>query len=199
MKRMLVTGLALVTVATLAACSSPEDEPGTDPSVTTSQAPDDDAESSTEFNDADVMFAQMMIPHHEQAIEMSDVVLATEGVDPQVTELATRIKEAQGPEIEQLQEWMGAWGADGAGDHSGHGGMDGMMSEDDVQALDDAEGADAGRLFLEQMIVHHEGAIEMAEVEVEDGLHPGAVEMAQAVVDTQSEEIRTMQDLLASL
>jgi len=81
----------------------------------------------------------------------------------------------------------------------GDGSMGGMMSEDDMQALEDAQGAEAGTLFLEQMIVHHEGAIEMAQTEVEDGAHEGAVEMAGAIIDGQSSEIQTMEGLLAGM
>ncbi|MCD5345040.1 DUF305 domain-containing protein [Agromyces sp. H3Y2-19a] len=157
-------------------------------------------------NDADVMFARMMIPHHEQAVEMSDDLLAKDGIDPAVRDLATQIKDAQQPEIDQLNTWLEEWGAvDDAMpgmDHGDGGGMDhgssgdGMMSDDDMAALAEATGDEASRLFLEQMIVHHEGAIEMAEAELADGAHPGALEMAQAIADTQADEIATMQELL---
>ena len=205
-KSVLVPAIALVTVASLAACST-DDEPGsgTAPSYATTGAEEQDgtAEGGT-FNDQDVMFAQMMIPHHEQAIEMSDVVLAKDGVDPEVTDLANRIKDAQGPEIEQLTTWLEEWGSpmeeSGGMDHEamGHGSMDGMMSEEDMQALDAAQGAEAGQLFLEQMIVHHEGAVEMAQTQVDEGENADAVAMAQEIVETQQAEISTMEDLLAS-
>lgn len=181
MQRILLRAVVLLTAATLAACSPP----------------DQAAQDGAEFNDADVMFAQLMIPHHEQAIEMSDIVLGKDGVEPQVAELATQIKAAQGPEIEQLEQWLDAWGAPRESEHAGHG-MSGMMSEEDMQALADADGADAGRLFLDQMIAHHEGAIEMAQTEIADGRHEGAVEMAGAIVETQTAEIETMQGLLAA-
>lgn len=205
-KSVLVPAIALVTVASLAACST-DDEPGsgTAPSSATTGAEEQDgtAEGGT-FNDQDVMFAQMMIPHHEQAIEMSDVILAKDGVDPEVTDLANQIKGAQGPEIEQLTTWLEEWGSpmeeSGDMDHEamGHGSMDGMMSEEDMQALDAAQGAEAGQLFLEQMIVHHEGAVEMAQTQVDEGGNADAVAMAQEIVETQQAEISTMEDLLAS-
>ncbi|HEY1104545.1 MAG TPA: DUF305 domain-containing protein, partial [Agromyces sp.] len=144
-----------------------------------------------------------MIPHHEQAVEMSDDLLAKDGVDPAVRELATQVMAAQQPEIDQLNEWLDAWGAGGDSmpgmDHGSGSGMDhgdGMMSEDDLAALADATGAEASRLFLEQMIVHHEGAVEMAESELADGEHSGATEMARTIVDTQTAEIATMRQLL---
>jgi uncharacterized protein (DUF305 family) len=85
---------------------------------------------------------------------------------------------------------------------SGHGdmpGMSGIMSEQDMTALKDAQGVDAGKLFLTQMITHHKGAITMAQSEIKDGQYPPAVEMARAIVTTQQQEIDTMNGILASL
>jgi uncharacterized protein (DUF305 family) len=76
--------------------------------------------------------------------------------------------------------------------------MDGMMSDEDMAALDAATGAEAERLFLEQMIEHHTGAIEMARTEVGDGKNTDAVAMAENIVSTQQAEIDQMDDLLAS-
>lgn len=206
-KSVLVPAIALVTVASLAACST-DDEPGsgTAPSSATTGAEEQDgtAEGGT-FNDQDVMFAQMMIPHHEQAIEMSDVILAKDGVDPEVTDLANQIKDAQGPEIEQLTTWLEEWGSpmeeSGAMDHEamGHGSMDGMMSEEDMQALDAAQGAEAGQLFLEQMIVHHEGAVTSAQEHLEAGENPEALALSEDVIDDQSAEIEEMEQMLTDL
>ena len=178
MKRTLMSAIALAGALALTACSGSE---------------------QAGHNDADVMFAQMMIPHHEQAIEMSDVVLARPDADPQVAELATQIKAAQAPEIEELDGWLDTWGAERTAEHAGHAGMDGMMTEEDLQALGAATGPDGDRLFLEQMVAHHEGAVEMAQAQVESGEDAGAVEMAQTIVDTQAAEIETMKQLLASM
>jgi len=157
------------------------------------------ASPSTGVNDADVMFASMMVVHHEQAIEMSDLVLDAEGVDPAVTDLAERIKAAQGPEIDQLQGWLGEWGIRSDDrDMSGMDHGDGMMSEDDLAQLRAADGLEASRLFLEQMIVHHEGAVEMAQVQVEDGNDPEAIALAEAIIEAQTDEIQEMNDLLAA-
>jgi uncharacterized protein (DUF305 family) len=189
---------ALVAALTLAGCTvnvqnRPEDAP-----AATSPA------AEAVFNDADVMFAQMMIPHHEQAIEMSDELLEKDGVDEQVRDLAQQIKDAQQPEIDQMKDWLDEWGADELDGTGGMGGMDhgmgdGMMSDDDMDRLEEADGTDASRLFLEQMIVHHEGAIMMADIQVEDGENPDAVAMAEAISESQREEIAVMQDLLATL
>lgn len=188
MKRTLMSAIALAGALALAGCSGSEN-----PEQHTA------AGEHAGHNDADVMFAQMMIPHHEQAIEMADVVLARPDADPQVAELATQIKAAQAPEIEELDGWLDTWGAERTAEHDGHAGMDGMMSEEDLQALGAATGTEADRLFLEQMVAHHEGAVEMAQAQVESGEDAGAVKMAQTVVDTQAAEIETMRQLLASM
>lgn len=159
------------------------------------------AEVSAEANAADEMFATMMIVHHEQAIEMSDVILAKNSVDPAVTELAQKIKDAQGPEIDRMNDWLKAWGASaldmGGMDHGD--GMGGMMSEEDMAALEAADGPTASRLFLEQMIQHHEGAVEMAEAQVKDGRNTNAVELAEQIIEAQTAEIQEMQEMLKSL
>jgi uncharacterized protein (DUF305 family) len=166
-----------------------------------------DASASTEatFNDADIAFAEGMLPHHRSAIEMSQL---PEGraADPRILDLAGRIEAAQQPEIETLSGRLEEWGAgdtDGA-DHSGtdHGtgdGTGGMMSEQDMQALMNASGAEFDRLFLAEMIVHHRGAVEMAVAESADGQNVDALAMAETIRDSQSAEIAEMQQLLTEL
>ncbi|UYN83482.1 MAG: DUF305 domain-containing protein [Microcella sp.] len=185
--RALAAGaLALISMVGLAACSTT-----TEPS------------ESSGANMADVMFVQMMIPHHEGAIEMSDILLSKSDVDPEVVALAEQIKAAQGPEIEQMKQWLDDWGMPTMSDNMDgmdHGGMGGMagMTEEDMQALEDASGSEAGELFLEQMIVHHEGAIEMAEDVLDDGEHPGVRELARNIVASQKAEIELMRSMLDS-
>lgn len=171
-----------------------------DGATTSSEAPDSTA------TEADEMFVTMMIPHHEQAVEMSDIVLAKDDLDPQVAELAQQIKDAQGPEIDRMLGWLEDWGveydpdASGGMDHGSMGGsMDGMMSEEDMAALEEADGATASRLFLEQMIMHHEGAVDMAETALKDAQDPDVLELAQQVIDDQTAEIATMKDLLTQI
>ncbi|MFT3889700.1 MAG: DUF305 domain-containing protein [Arachnia sp.] len=190
--RLAAAALALAAAVTLAGCSStPPAHEGSHAAASTK------ASSAADVNDADAMFATMMIPHHEQAIEMADMLLAKDGIDKQVVDLAEAIKAAQGPEIEQLKGWLSAWGVDThASGHDGHG--DGMMSHDDMAALEKATGAAATSLFLEQMIEHHEGAVEMAEAELTDGKNADAVALAQRIVDAQTAEIAEMRALLGS-
>lgn len=157
-------------------------------------------------NDADVMFAQGMIPHHEQAVKMSDLMLAKPDADPRVLALARQIKEAQAPEIIQLTGWLEGWGfkvmpMDDGMDHSGHAGsgMDGMMSEKDMEELETASGTEASRLLLEGMVKHHEGAVEMAQTEIAEGENPEAIKLAESIVASQQQEITVMKDLLTQL
>lgn len=199
-KKMRLAAVAAVPLAAVLFLAGCADNGGSMPGMDhggSSSAPSESAEA--DFNMADSMFAMMMIPHHEQAVEMSDMILAKSDVDPRVLELAQQIKDAQQPEIDTMEGWLEDWGVDGM-DMGGmdHGG-DGMMSEEDMAALEAATGPEAARLFLEQMILHHQGAIEMAEAELQDGKNADALALAQAVVDTQSAEITTMQDLLTQL
>jgi uncharacterized protein (DUF305 family) len=157
-----------------------------------------------DVNDADVTFAQEMIPHHRQATEMADLA-ATRSQDAEVLDLAERISAAQGPEIETMTGWLESWGEevpeDMSGmDHSGmdHGSMPGMMSADQMAALEAASGPDFDRLFLEMMIEHHEGAIEMARTEQEDGSNADAVALAESIEEEQTAEVAEMRDLLAA-
>jgi uncharacterized protein (DUF305 family) len=150
---------------------------------------------------------------------MSDTILGKERIDPRVTELANQIKAAQGPEIQQMQAWLGQWGqpatpmmpnsstapnstTPGVPSHPGMPGMagtSGMMSEQDMQALHNAQGLDASKLFLAQMIRHHQGAIAMAHNEITSGQFQPATALAHSIVTSQQQEINSMQSILDSL
>ena len=157
--------------------------------------------AAAEFNDADTMFAQMMIPHHTQAVAMSELMLKKQGIPAAVTDLATRIKAAQGPEIEKMTGWLQSWGqptampTDMASAHS----MEGMMGADDMAKLEAAQGVEAAKLFLTQMIAHHEGAVMMAKTETTGGKNTDAVQLSKDIVSSQEAEIQEMKDLLATL
>lgn len=182
-----LTVAALATALALSACS------GGAPAADSSSSP-----AASAFNSADVMFAQLMIPHHEQAVEMSDDLLVKDDVDPAIVDLATQIKDAQAPEITTMQEWLRDWDATENGMADMDHGMGGMMSDEEMMQLQDATGADAGALYLAQMIMHHEGAIVMAEDELNDGENADALALAEAIVSSQTAEIAVMNDLLAT-
>jgi uncharacterized protein (DUF305 family) len=185
-----------------------------DPDVAGSQAED----SRTDHNDADVAFAGDMIQHHAQALAMVDLTVERQ-LDPEVQALAEAVRAAQGPEIETMTDWLTQWGEpvpatvrdhvnaeddEHGGEHAEDGmeddtgtDMPGMMSDeqmDDLEAAGDAEFQD---LFLEMMIEHHEGAVEMARTEQEDGQYPSAVALAEQIEASQAAEIETMQALLS--
>jgi uncharacterized protein (DUF305 family) len=203
-KRTTLIGVgALAVLAISTGCSSsnePEHPAGHSSSASATAAPTTSAAAEA-HNDADVMFAQHMIPHHQQAVEMSDMILGKQGIDPRVTELANQIKAAQGPEIQLMQGWLTQWGTPAMPPMSGHDtpGMTGMMSNADMTALTDAQGVDASKLFLTQMIAHHQGAITMAQNEIKDGQYPAAIELAKAIVTAQQKEIDTMKGIVATL
>ncbi|WP_461031705.1 DUF305 domain-containing protein [Streptomyces mayteni] len=161
------------------------------------------SESTDEHNDADVTFAQRMIPHHQQAVEMADLAL-DQASSEEVRTLAEQIRAAQAPEIEALSGWLEEWGEevpDGGMDHSGMDmseGMDmgGMMSEEDMAELENASGADFDTAFLEMMTEHHQGAVEMAETEQANGAYQPALDMAEDITTSQTAEIDQMNQLL---
>jgi uncharacterized protein (DUF305 family) len=153
-----------------------------------------------EFNDADVMFAQMMIPHHEQAIEMSDIALdPTVGASDEVRSLAEDIKAAQDPEIAQMTAWLEAWGQptsmDSSMDHSSM--MSGMLTVEEINALGSLRGSEFDTAWIQAMIKHHEGAIQMAQDVETDGVNTEVKALAGAIITAQQSEIDVMKALLS--
>lgn len=178
----------------------------------------DSADAGADHNAADVAFASDMIQHHAQALAMVDLTVER-ALDPEVQALAEAIRAAQGPEIETMTDWLTEWGEpvpatvrdhvnaddDHGGEHGDDGedgddtGMDmpGMMSDEQMDELESATDADFQDLFLELMIEHHEGAVEMAQTEQDDGRYPPAVSLAEQIEAAQAVEIETMQGLLS--
>ncbi len=182
--RMLVATIAAA-AATLAACSN-----------------SDGADSSADFNDADVAFAQEMIPHHRQATEMAELA-PSRTENSKVLELAEEIFAAQEPEIETMTGWLEDWGQEvpesmEGMDHSGMDSMPGMMSDEDMTALEDSSGTAFDEMFLTMMVEHHEGAVEMARTQQQDGQNPDAVSLAEEIEATQMAEISQMREMLGS-
>ncbi|QGU05945.1 DUF305 domain-containing protein [Corynebacterium comes] len=262
MKRTItLSTLPLLAALTLAACSqgtetgdtgtlttsaetvtrSTETTTGT----TTAQAP---GEITPEHNNADVMFTRMMIPHHQQAVEMSEILLAKDNIPGEVAAFAQRVFDTQTAEIDQmnamLETWdrqpgsgnMGSMDGMGPGNMDGMGpgnmdgmgpgnmdgmgpgnmdgmgpgnmdgmgpgnmdGMSGMMDREGMTALENAEGTEAVRLYLEHMIPHHEGAIDMARNQVNNGANPQAIALAEQMITTQEAEITEMEQMLQNL
>ena len=151
-----------------------------------------DDEATGAYSDDELMFASMMIPHHSQAVTISELALANT-TNPEVLALATAIRDAQGPEITQMQSWLDQ--SDYSGTHAGHMDMGGMLSDEEIAKLAIAKGAAFDRLFLEGMIAHHEGAIEMAEM-IKDSTNSEVKKLFNNIVSSQSAEIEAMKALL---
>jgi uncharacterized protein (DUF305 family) len=187
---------AVTSAAVLVACGGDDDAAQPAAGV----APD------AAFNAADVTFAQQMIPHHAQAVEMAELA-ATRAQDPAVKKLAAKIAAAQGPEIETMQNLLEAWGQPPApemegADHSAMSSeematmpadMPGMVAEDEMAALAAAKGAKFDRMFLALMIEHHRGALLMAKTEGAQGKNQEALSLAERMKAAQAAEIKKMQ------
>lgn len=173
-------------------------KPSTSPSSTDASP---SASMAAQFNDADVMFAQGMIPHHEQAVDMSDTLLKKSGITADTTALAKQIQAAQQPEITTMESWLKTWGkpADGGMGGMDHGGMGGMATDAEMKAFEQAEGSAAEKMYLEMMTKHHQGAIMMAQMEQKSGENPDAIRLAENIATSQKAELTTMKKLLAAL
>jgi uncharacterized protein (DUF305 family) len=193
--RIALLPAAVAAAIAFAGCSGDNGMSGIGPS---SASPAASSSSTTvgEFNEADVMFVQTMIPHHEQAVDMSDMVLSKNGINPEVEALAKQIKAAQQPEIDMMNAWLETWGRVEMPESSHHSSSDGMMTEEQMQELDEANSAEGQRLFLEGMIRHHQGAIKMAQAEITSGKNPDAITLAKNIAESQQAEVDTMTELL---
>ncbi|MBC7277478.1 DUF305 domain-containing protein [Nocardioides sp.] len=204
--RSTLAAAGLAVLLTLSACGG-EDEAGQPQEL-----------SETEHNKADITFATDMIQHHAQAMSMVDLTM-DRTLEPEVQELADAIRAAQSPEIETMSGWLQEWGEEVPstmrdhvnGGHEGHGGEDssmsdsmegmdhdmpGMMSADEMDALENASDAEFRDMWLEMMIEHHEGAVEMSETEQDEGRFKPAVDLAGTIIESQTKEIDTMEKLL---
>lgn len=203
--RTLALPTALAAALVLSACGTADTSAasGTNPSASAANS----APASKTKNEADVEFATMMIPHHAQAISMAEMALK-QATDPKVKALAPNIKAAQSPEIQRMSGWLTGWGApvpgtDGGSDMSGMEGMGdqtgGMMSDKEISSLNKATGAAFDRMWLQMMVKHHQGAVDMAETALHEGANPQAKKLAKSIIDGQSAEIAEMNSILAEI
>jgi uncharacterized protein (DUF305 family) len=199
-RQVLIIGAAgVAALLTMTACSSSSNKSATSgTSSAGSSAGSTSTPASSAHNQADVTFAQNGIPHHEQAIPMSDTILGKQGIDPRVVQLATQFKADQGPELQQMHSWLSQWGQPTLTMTPGMV-MPGMLPDQDITALQNAQGVDATKKFLTEMIECHEGTIAMAEDEIKDGQYPPAVALAHSISTREQQENTTMQGLLDSL
>lgn len=178
MKRILFAGLMVAGSIAFTGCA-------------TSHMHHESTASASAYNSSELMFAQMMIPHHEQAVTMSG--FAAERTDnADILHIASHIKGAQEPEITQMTGWLSS-----SGESLSHHGMqmDGMLSDEQMAALEAATGKEFEKLYLEGMIQHHQGAISMLEM-ISKSTNQEVVNLRENIRTTQNAEIKQMQDLL---
>jgi len=188
---------AAVVLLLATGCSAGSEEPGGDGPAAASTPQGGAA-------DADRHFVEKLQPHHDQAVEMSTMVLAKKsGVDPEVQEIARQIAEVSETELDTVGAWALAWGpaaAEGHGaeeDPDHHGGAGGLMTEGQMLLLDQLDGPDAQQVYLDGMVRHHQGAVVLTETQIREGAHPEAVALARQILARQQSEIARLQELQA--
>jgi uncharacterized protein (DUF305 family) len=196
--RTAAAGAALTAALALPACTGPD----TNSAVPAKSNGGASSQPSGVHNNGDIMFAQMMIPHHQQAVAMANLA-QTRATDPKVKQLAAQIKAEQAPEIATMEGWLAAWGQPTTMPSMPSGtmpsGMPGMMSSADMAQLAATTGKQFDKLFLQMMIAHHRGAIQMAQAELAHGANPDAKALAARIIKSQQAEINTMQKTLAQM
>jgi uncharacterized protein (DUF305 family) len=214
MKSFIALLAAVPTAVLLSACTGPASDEHTDHQHGSETSQSSAAGHPAAFNDQDVDFATNMIPHHQQAVEMAAMV-PDRSTDPAVLKLAADISAAQGPEIETLKVFLVQWkeGSDTPQDnptatsqspdpHQGHGGMDpsmnmqGMVDAAAIANLASLKGPEFDKAWMQAMIAHHEGAIQMANAEIAGGTNVDAKRLAQQIVTAQQGEITQMKQML---
>jgi uncharacterized protein (DUF305 family) len=213
-RRIAAVGVVAAGALLLAACGNDGGMSGMGHGGTASAtAEPGDGASAADFNDADVSFSQLMIPHHQQALEMAELADGRAS-DSEIKELAAEIEKAQDPEIKTMQGWLKSWGkpterasmpAMGHSGHTGHpahsgdSGMDGIMSDEAMRELGAAKGTEFDKMFAQMMIDHHNGAISMAKDEQKNGSNTDVKKLADAIVEGQSAEVKQLRSILERL
>ena len=154
----------------------------------------DEKADSSNLTGADIMFLQMMIPHHQQAVDISNLALS-KSKDPELLALATAIRDGQADEIVQMKQWLADAGASLDMGHSMGSSMGGMLNEQQLAALKNASGSTFDRLWLEGMTGHHDGALHMTQM-IEDASNPTIKKFGQDIVTLQTAQIEQMKEML---
>ncbi|MGW1209768.1 DUF305 domain-containing protein [Streptomyces sp. NPDC002499] len=195
-RRVALVATAVSAALVLTACGSEDGDSGHDGHGSTASSTGTGAGTGARSHNAqDVAFAQGMIPHHQEALEMA-ALAADRASSAQVKSLASRIEKAQDPEIRTMSGWLKAWGEKPGTNHSEHSGMPGMMADQDMNELKKASGSAFDTMFLTMMTEHHQGAVTMANTEKSKGGYGPAKDMAGDIVTGQTAEIAEMKKLL---
>ncbi|CAJ1510100.1 DUF305 domain-containing protein [[Mycobacterium] burgundiense] len=200
--RLIAILAALATAVFMSACSNTSSDEAHDGHTDHSHAEETITVTGEPagFNAADISFADNMIPHHQQAIELTELV-PDRSSNPELRELAVQIAAAQDPEINTMKAFLVQWkenpdDATGEGGHGDHAGMAGMVDEATMTRLATLSGPEFDTLWLQSMIAHHEGAVQMAEDELANGSNVDAKALAQTIIDGQQAEIAQMKSML---
>ncbi|GAA3772956.1 DUF305 domain-containing protein [Streptomyces coacervatus] len=215
-RRAVLIAATTTAALVLSACGGGNDDSGSGASGQTSAASSTGADSAAGAHDAqDIAFAQGMIPHHQQAVQMAELA-ADRASSAQVKDLAARIEKAQDPEITAMTGWLKSWGEDVPTSDSsmssmssmpsksskssmpgmGQSGMPGMMNSKHMDELKTMSGKEFDTMFLTMMVEHHKGAVTMATTEKNKGKYAAATSMAGSIVTSQTAEITEMNKLL---
>lgn len=189
---------AVLTALFLSSCTSSEPEGDGHTDHTHSETAENAEAGQAPHNADDVTFARDMMPHHEQALQLVDLARGRSN-DPALLELASAIAAAQGPEMDRMADMLRSWGEDPEAGmhHGGHGmAMPGMVDDATMKRLESLSGREFDTLWLESMISHHQGAVEMAKAEIANGVDPQAKELAEAIIKAQEAEIAQMKKML---
>lgn len=152
---------------------------------------------AAKHNSDDVTFAEMMIPHHQQALDMADMV-PSRTTNQDLLVLAKHIALDQGAEIQTLRGLLAQWGAPVPPDHANRGmTMTGMVDDATMNRLPSLQGEEFDTVWIRSMILHHQGAVDMAQTEIAHGQNPDALNIANIIVSSQQREIAYMNHLLS--
>ncbi|MFI5778054.1 DUF305 domain-containing protein [Nocardia sp. NPDC051570] len=193
--RITLAGTGIAAALLIAGCANGNDSA---PTTTAPMSGMDHGTSSSatrgDFNDADVSFLQMMYPHHAQAVDMANLV-PTRSQNQQLIALAANVEKAQAPEMQRISDLLRAFGKPAPAATMGHD-MPGMMSHDQMTTLQNSTGPEFDRLWMQMMIDHHRGAIDMSNAELSGGANPDAKTLAQQIITAQQAEIQQMRTML---
>jgi uncharacterized protein (DUF305 family) len=188
--------VAAAAIIVLASCSGPATSERTGPTPSATH----DSQSA-EHNAADIAFAEDMIPHHRQAVEMTAMV-PSRSTNPDLLVMATHIWSDQQAEILTMKGLLAQWGVqDAPSDENpmGHSRMHiaGMVDDATLNTIQSLSGPPFDALWMTSMISHHQGAIAMAQNEIDQGRSPDAIKLAKMIISAQQREIAQMNHLLS--
>lgn len=157
----------------------------------------DQSQGSGKLSGSDIMFLQMMIPHHQQAVDISNLAIE-KSKDAELIALATQIREEQQAEIIQMESWLGDADSGHGMGHSMEGSMGGMLTKSELSTLEAATGKSFDLLWLLGMIDHHDGALHMVTM-IEDAEDPEIKRLGENIISSQTAQIEQMKAMITRL